>query len=194
MMLCFPHSPCLAALVTTGVLFVFNLAVVGSTHADEPLPGGHYRLLAVKVVPIERTQKAGVANDHESDRLTHWVRFDIHPKFELSKGTKDLPFKLLNPAITAKSELTFDKPIRFKGMELPAGFNLLKHQKFDGSFFNVSMPDPTVFAIHSVRIHSDFVIPADTYTVSFKWKTKEGTVFSDRVKVRIDVPSLRPKP
>ena len=124
MMLCFPHPPCLAALVTTGVLFVFNLAVVGSTHADEPLPGGHYRLLAVKVVPIERTQKAGVTNDHESDRLTHWVRFDIHPKFEWLKGTKHLPFKLLNPAITAKSELTLDKPIRFKGMELPAGFNL----------------------------------------------------------------------
>jgi len=61
-------------------------------------------------------------------------------------------------------------------MDLSAGFNLLKHQKVNGSFFNVSTPDPTVFAIYRL----------------LQVKEKEGAVFSDPVKVRIDNPHCSP--
>ena len=186
--------PPLVRVVATASLLVVYMATVRPADGDEPLPCGHFRLQGVKVVPIDRTKKDGITRDQKSKRLTHWVRFDIHPKFEVLKGTETLPFKLMNPSVGAKSELTLDKPVRFKDMDVPAGVNLLKYRKFDGSFFNVSMPDLFVFAIHSVRIHSDFEIPADTYTVSFKWKTKDGTVFSDSVKVLIDVPALHPTP
>jgi hypothetical protein len=153
------------------------------SHADEPLPKGHYQLTGVKVVPIDRTEKG----DEKSDRLTHWIRFDIQAQKELVKGTEAQPFKILNPAVTAKSSLTFDKPIKFKGEEVPAGTNLLKYKKFDGSFFNVHLPDPHPLAISSATITRDFQIPADAYTVKFAWTTAKGEVFAETVKVSIDV-------
>jgi len=155
--------------------------------ADERLPGGHYILKSVDVKAIERTKKGGKTNDHESEKLTHWIRFDIHPKFELLKGTAELEFKMVNRADDTRSRLTFDKPIKFEGETVPAGTNLLDYKKFDGSFFNVHMPAPFPFAIHSATIKSGFEIPADKYAVKFEWTTKEGTVFSDTVDVFIDV-------
>lgn len=156
-------------------------------HADEPLPRGHFKLTGVKVVPVERTKVDGKINDHESDKLTYWIRFDVHPKFELVKGTETLPWMIVNPTVGAKSRLSFDKPVKFKGKEVPAGANLLEYKKFDGSFFNVHMPDPFPLAIHSARIMRDFEIPADTYVVQFEWTTKDGDAISDSVKVHIDV-------
>ena len=98
-----------------------------------------------------------------------------------------MPFKVLNPAVGSKSRLTLDKPIKFKGEDVPAGTNLLKYKKFDGSFFNVSMPDLFPLAIHSARIHSGFELPPDDYAVKFEWTTKAGETFSDTVNVHIDV-------
>jgi hypothetical protein len=150
---------------------------------DEPLPKGHYLLKSVKVVPIDRTEKG----DEKSDRLTHWIRFDIETEREVVKGTEGQPFKIVNPAIAAKSSLTFDKPVKFKGEEVPAGTNLLKYKQFDGSNFNVHLPDPHPLATGSAVITRDFQIPADTYAVKFAWTTTKGEVFEQTVKVAIDV-------
>lgn len=154
---------------------------------DEALPRGHYRLTGVKVVPIERSKVDGKTSDAESDKLTHWIRFDIHGNFDRVPGTEKLPFTILNRPDATKSRLTLDKPIKFQGKMVPAGTNLLKFKKFNGRQFNVMMPDPFPFAIHSVRIQSGFQIPADTYTVTFEWLTATGELVSDVVTVHIDV-------
>lgn len=167
-------------------LFTFSL----SLEADEALPTGLYTLTEIKVVPMNRSVVDGKVNDHKSNALTHWVRFDVHPKFKVLDGTKAKPFKIINPPEAAKCSVTVDKPIRFKGKEVPAGTNLLKHQRFDGSFFNISMALPNPFAISSIRIRDDFTFPPDTYTLRFQWETSDGVKFTDTVTVRI---ALEPK-
>ena len=170
--------------VTWGIV---ALALWPSAQADEPLPSGHFTFNSVEVVPINRVTKNGKTVDAKSDRLTHWIRFDVLPKYTVAKGSESKPFKLLDPTITAKSSLTLDKPVTFQGKRVPAGTNLLKFRKFDGSRFNILMPDLFPLAVHSVTITSDFEIPADTYHVTFQWTTASGQVLSDKVKVFIDV-------
>jgi len=155
--------------------------------ADEPLPGGHFTLTGVEVVPIDRTIRNGKTIDARSDKLTHWIRFDVTPKYSVAKGSETKNFQILNPTLSAKSSMTLDKPIRFQGKRVPAGTNLLSFKKFDGSELNVHMPDLFPLAIHSATIVRDFEIPADTYKVTFRWQTKSGQVISDTVKVWIDV-------
>ena len=170
-----------------------TLALIGSIfppstcRADDPLPGGHYTFQSVTVVPINRITKEGKTLDAKSEKLTHGIRFDVLPKYTVAKGSKPEPFKILNPTVTDKSSLTLDKPIHFKGKRVPAGTNLLKFQKFDGSRFNIHMPDLFPLAVHSVTIVRDFEIPTGTYHVTFKWTTTSGQVLSDKVKVLIDV-------
>ena len=169
-----------SALAVAGLLIAFCPA---ATNGDEPLPKGHYKLLGAKIISIDRTEKGDV----KSDRLTHQIRFDIEPRYEIVKGTEAQPFKILNPTVGTKSSLTLDKPITFKGEIVPAGTNLLKHKKFDGAFFNVHLPDLFPSAINSAIIRRDFVFPADTYTVKFAWTTEAGAVLSETVKVHIDI-------
>jgi hypothetical protein len=188
-MMSFPHF----ITVTTCVLALTGMAVASSScRADEPLPGGHYTFQAVTVVPINRTTKNGKTVDAKSDKLTHWIRFDVLPKYAVAKGSGAKPFKILNPSITTKSSLTLNKPITFKGKQVPAGTNLLKFRKFDGSRFNIHMPDLFPLAVHSVTITRDFEIPAGSYDVTFKWTTASGQVFSDKVRVFIDVELPKP--
>ncbi len=168
-------------------IIMMGLALLSIAQADEPLPGGHFLFHDVQVVAINRTTKNGITNDAKSDKLTHWIRFDVLPKYRVVKGTESQPFKILNPTVAAKSSLTLDKPIKFLGKPVPAGTNLLKFKKFDGSLLNIHMPDLFPLAIHSATISRDFEIPADTYHVTFKWTTSSGEVFTDKVKVFIDV-------
>src|SRR5689334_5200734 len=107
-------------------LLIFVLAA--PVAAKDKLPDGHYKLTGAKVVPVERTEKG----DEKSDRLTKAIRFDIEPQYEIVKGTESQPFKIVNPTVSAKSSLTLDKPVKFKGEEVAAGTNLLKYKKFDG--------------------------------------------------------------
>lgn len=167
------------------------IMLLPSVQADERLPGGHFTFNSVEVVPIDRTTNNGKTVDAKSDKLTHWIRFDVLPKYTVAKGSESKPFKMLDPTITAKSSLTLDKPVTFKGKRVPAGTNLLKFKKFDGSRFNVHMPDLFPLAVHSVTITRDFEIPAGTYHVTFKWTTASGQVISDKVKVFIDVDLAR---
>lgn len=178
----------------TAQFFVaFVIVVVGafatpiSCGSDQPLPKGNYAITGVKVAAIDRTRVDGKTFDNESTKLTHWIRFDVRTKSERLSGTEKLPFEILNPIDDSKTSLTLDKPIKFQGKNVPAGANLLKYKKFDGARYNVSMPTLSPLAIRSVRIQSDFLIPADTYAVTFKWVTAKGKVFSGKVKVHIDV-------
>jgi hypothetical protein len=155
--------------------------------ADEPLPTGHYKFTGVKVVAIDRTKINGKTSDKESDKLTHWIRFDVRAQFERTKGTEKLPFKILNPTDRTKSRLTLDKAVKFQGKDIPVCANLLKYKKFDGRRFTIAAPDLTPLAIGSVRITSGFEIPADTYVATFEWTTSDGQIISDKVKVHIDV-------
>ena len=164
-------------------------AISMTTYADEPMPRGHYTCNGVEVVPIDRTFVNGKTTDHKSDTLTHWIRFDIHAKFSLQDGTKAKPFQISNPTVLSKCSLTVDKPVRFKGKEVPAGTNLMKYKKFDGSLLNISMPTLSPFVINSIHIRDDFEFPPDTYTLEFQWETKDGKTISDTVKVRIDIGS-----
>jgi hypothetical protein len=154
-----------------------------ASYGDESLPKGHYTLTGAKVTPIDKTERGDV----KSERLTHGIRFDIQTTYVLVKGTEAEPFEILNPTVESKSSLTLDKPVTFKGENVPAGTNLLNYKKFDGSFMNVHMPDLFPFAIHSATIMKDFKLPADHYVVTFKWTTKQGGIISDTAKVYIDV-------
>ena len=98
-----------------------------AVRGGEPLPGGHYTFSGVEVVPIDRTTKNGKTNDAKSDKPTHWIRFDVLPKYTVAKGTEAKSFKILNPTVTAKSSLTLDKPVTFKGKPFPVGHSLGNH-------------------------------------------------------------------
>ena len=158
-----------------------------NTYADEPMPRGNFALTGVDVVPIDRSVVNGKAIDRESEILTYSIRFDVHSKFTLLDGTKTKPFKITNPTDVSNCSLTVNKPIRFNGKVVPAGENLMKFQRFDGSHFNISMPSLNPFAINSVRISDDFDFAPDTYTLRFQWKTGDGITISDNVTVRIDI-------
>ncbi len=181
-------TPVFLLLVIPLILAITLLPLV---QADEPLPGGHFTFSSVQVVPINRTTKNGKTVDAKSDKLTHWIRFDVLPKYTVAKGSESKPFQMLDPTVTAKSSLTLDKPVTFKGQRVPAGTNLLKFKKFDGARFNVHMPDLFPLAVHSVTITRDFEIPAGTYHATFQWTTASGQIISDKVKVFIDVDLTR---
>ena len=176
--------PCANRLAFCSSLAAMWVALLpAASFGDESLPKGHYTLTGVKVTPIDKTERGDV----KSDRLTHGIRFDIQTTYVLVKGTEAEPFEILNPTVESKSSLTLDKPVTFKGENVPAGTNLLKYKKFDGSFLNVLMPDLFPFAIHTASIMKDFELPADTYNVKLEWTTTQGQVFSETVKVYIDV-------
>ncbi|MGD7654299.1 MAG: hypothetical protein ACQCXQ_13855 [Verrucomicrobiales bacterium] len=162
-----------------------------TTTADQ-MPTGHYTLTGVEVVPIERSIVDGKVNDHKSDTLTHWIRFDVRTRFTRPEGTKTKPFKITNPLDPTKTSLTVDKEIRFKNKLVPAGTNLLKFQQFNGRTMNISMSPLSPLAIQSVRIRDDFFFAPDTYTLTFQWVTKDGKTISDTVKVRIDIQPENP--
>ena len=164
-------------------LALLILLVPIALQADEKRPPGHYKLTGVKVVPIERTEKG----DEKSDKLTHSIRFDVQTQYEIVKETESQPFNIVNPTVGAKTSLTLDKPVKFKGEEVAAGTNLLKYKKFDGSFFNVHVPELFPLAIGNAVIKQDFEIPADTYAAKFTWTTDGGETFSQTVKVYIAV-------
>ena len=78
-----------------GVFFSAVLAACFSApmlQADEPLPGGHFNLTGVEVVPIDRTIRNGKTIDTRSDKLTHWIRFDVMPKYSVVKGSESKNF------------------------------------------------------------------------------------------------------
>lgn len=135
------------------VATIFALAPAISL-ADQPLPGGTFTLTGVEVKPIERTRTDdGKINDKVSDKLTYWIRFDVHPTYTVKQSPS---FSITNPTVVNKTKLTLDKPVKFKGKVVPAGANLLEFKKFDGSFFNVHVPKLTPLAIHSAAIKSGF--------------------------------------
>jgi len=154
--------------------------------ADE-IPRGHYTLTGAQVFPIERSVKDGVVNDHVSDILTHWIRFDVHAKFVIVDGTETMPFQITNPTDRSKCRLTVDKPIYYYGEKVPAGTNLMKYQRFDGTRYNVSMPPLNPLVINSIRISDGFTFAPGTYRLCFSWGTEDHTTFSDSVAVHIDL-------
>ena len=172
-------------------LLILLFSLSSSLRADAPLPPGHFTLTGVDVVPIDRSVADGKVNDHRSNTLTHWIRFDVRTKFEVLDGTKTKPFKITNPTERSKCSLIVDKPVQFKGKEVPAGTNLLKHQQFDGSFLNVSMSPLSPLVVNQIQIRDDFTFPPDTYTLRFQWETSEGEKFTDTVTVRIDIGSKK---
>jgi len=184
------HKGMKSIILSIVTLLSFQL-VTRDCHADDQLPRGHFTLTGVEVVPIDRSVVDEKVNDHKSNTLTHWIRFDVHAKFTVLDDTKAKPFKITNPTEMSKCSLTVNKPIRFKGKEVPAGANLLKHQQFDGSFLNVSMTALSPQAVHSIRIREDFTFPPDTYTLRFQWETSDGEKFTDTVTVRISVESKK---
>jgi len=166
------------------LLSVFLFASM-SLNTDEPLPGGQFMLTDVKVQPIERTRLPnGKINDHVSDILTHWIRFDVHPKFERKEAAG---FQIADPVVSAKQSVTLDKAIRHKGKPVAAGTNLMSLKKFNGRTFNISMPNLNPFAIGSIRLSDDFEFPPDTYTFTFGWETKSGRKIAKEVKVKVDL-------
>lgn len=156
--------------------------------ADE-MPRGHYTLTGVEVLPIERSVVGDKVSDHVSDRLTHWIRFDVSPKFEMLDGTETKPFMITNPTERSKCSLTVDKPIRYYGEVVLAGTNLMDFQRFDGSRYNISMPPLNPLGIQSIRIGDGFTFAPDIYRLRFNWGTEDETTFSDSVAVRIDLTS-----
>lgn len=125
-----------------------------------------------------------VATDFDYDAA---LRGDDRLWQQLPPAELALSITVTNPTVASKTKLTLDKPVKFKGKVVPAGTNLLEFKKFDGSFFNVHVPELTPLAIHSATIKSGFEIPADTYVVKLEWSTAKGETFSDAVKVFIDV-------
>lgn len=165
--------------------FVISVLPLLNISASE-MARGHYTLTGVEVQPIERSVGNGKVNDQVSDTLTHWIRFDVCPKFEMLEGTETKPFRATNSTVSSKCSLTVDQPILYNGEEVPAGTNLLKFQHFEGSRYNVSMPPLNPLVISSIRIGDDFTFTPGTYRLRFEWVTEEETTFSDSVAVRID--------
>jgi len=166
--------------------FLFSILLL-ATHADE-LPRGHFTLTDVEVVPIERSRTPdGKTNDHKSDVLTHWIRFDVKTTFKPVVGTEKKPMMVTNEIDAKKSSVTVDKAVKHNGKEVKAGTNLMTLKKFNGRMFNISMPRLHPFAMGSVTIREGFEFPPDDYKLTFAWQTKSGQTFSEEVKVRIDL-------
>lgn len=186
----FPHNKTRAPFRYLYVILILSCMAVTflpSSHADEALPRGHFEITDIEVIAINRVKKDGKTHDEKSDKLTHWIRFDVRTKTIVAVDSEDKPYKVLNPTDSTKTKLSFDKPIKRDGKEIAAGTNLLEHQVVVDGKPNLVMRDLSPLSIQSVRIYSGFEIPADTYTVTFEWTTIYGQTFSDEVKVYIDV-------
>ena len=157
-----------------------------SLRADEPLPTGEYRLTGIKIDAINRTKTAeGGVVDAKSDKLTHWIRFDLSPTFEVVKGSEKKRFKIEDPV--TEMTLKLDKPIKLNEKAIAAGTDLFQYKKFDGKRFNMTVPKVHPLGRSSARIKRDFDFPNDVYNVTFECKTKSGKTFSDTIQVTIDV-------
>jgi hypothetical protein len=172
-----------------------NNSSVNSTDLECPEPG-KFLISGVEVHAVERKISGSVANDFYSDTLTYWIRFDIITKYKEIMGklseifylnSQCNPGEILNLTVREKTRFYFDKSIFFKGEVIPAFTNLLQYQEFDGSTYNVSVSELSPFAIKSATIKRDFVIPPDNYQVFFEWTSTRDEVFSDTVKVYINV-------
>ena len=153
--------------------------------SDQPLPLFTFTLTGVKVTAVDRKKTDdGKVSDEVSDTLKHWIRFDVKPSFD-KKASQS--FSIEDPVDKFETKMTFDKPIKFEGEEVPAGTNLLKFKKFNGKSYNISAPGLIPGGTRSVRIKRGFEIPADDYEVNFEWTTESGKKFSSKVKVNIDV-------
>ena len=195
-------SPIKSALLVVSVVLGYGIAapiyaIQTPMAGDQQVPQGHFRLTGVQVDPINRTKTAdGKTNDSKSDTLTHSLRFSVRAVADLVDGTKDLPYKVLNP--TDAMSVTVDKPIQFRGKKVPIGTNLLDYKEFDGKKFTINMRPLNATSYGSLRLSNDFVFPPDTYKIKFAWTTSERDVISKDVLVTInikpDAESLKNKP
>lgn len=87
--------------------------------------------------------------------------------------------KTVNPSIREKTRFSLDRPVSFKGKTVPANTNLLKFQKFDGAFYNVSVSELAPSAIGGIYIMNDFGFQPGRYTGTVSWQTTRNETFSD---------------
>ena len=176
-------------IISMSLLFALSIIASLETYARSELPKGHYILTGVKVTPLRKiVLGAHTTNYIETNRLIQLVLFESQADYVISEGTGKMPYKLLNPTVDSKMSLTMDKDIKFKDQNVPAGTNLLKFQKVDGSYpINITMSRlDAPLGKTAIKINKDFIVPADTYNVTFKWVTSRGDILSDTVKVFID--------
>ena len=169
-------------------------------HAD-------YLITGVKIHPLEQKVIDGITDIRYSYTLTSQLEFEIEPittpvniqdlpEIKRRYATEKYPSPTLyeiNETIPEKSVLRFDKPIKYKGVTIPANQNILEVEavknSFDGSFLAVYFPDvlaPEILKSVDMELE-DFIIPHGIYHIYFQWGTAFGQIFSDTIEVDIQL-------
>lgn len=163
-----------------------------------------FRITGVDVRAIDRRQEGQLTHYFWTDTLRQLVQFEVRAAFERlpSAGgaaaatdplaTDPYPGDLVNPTLRERNSIVLDRPVIHRGVEIPAGTNLVAveaiRNSFDGMMSDLLHSGPSPFAVTEVafRLHA-FDFAPGPHTFTFRWETAEGEVFADTVAVVIDL-------
>ena len=163
-----------------------------------------YRITGVTVEPLDRRDTPdGRRHFFIADTLRGQIAFMVTTHADLvqtdgpgasnrAPAADEMPGFIANPTEWQSRWLSVDRPVKHRGVEIPANTNLLAveaiRNSFNGSTFDLSFGLLTPFAIGQVHVRTPaFEITPGPYVFSFRWATAAGEQFRDDVAVYIDV-------
>lgn len=163
-----------------------------------------FRITGVDVRAIDRRQDGQFTRYFQADTLRQLVQFEVRAAFErLPAGggaaaatdplaTDPYPGDVVNPTLRERSSIVLDRPVLHRGVEIPAGTNLVAveaiRNSFDGMMSDLLHSGPSPFAVTEVAFRlRAFEFARGPHTFTFRWETAEGERFTDSVAVVIDL-------
>lgn len=170
----------------------------GRSLVDDAEPDA-FRITGVSVRPLDRIDANGATSYFLTDTLRGQLAFAVETEAEpvvpapasrqSAAGVDEVPGMLVNPTLPERSWLSVDRPIVHRGVEIPAGTNLLEveaiAESFDGSWVDLTFPPLSPFVLGQVHLRPIiFELPEGDYRFTFRWGS-ETEVFSDTVAVHV---------
>lgn len=163
-----------------------------------------FRITGVDVRAIDRRQEGQFTHYLWSDTLRQLVQFEVRAAFERLPdaggaarvddplASDPYPGDIVNPTLRERTSIVLDRPVVHRGVEIPAGTNLVAveaiRNSFDGMMSDLLHGGPSPFTVSTVafRLYA-FEFARGPHTFTFRWETAEGEAFTDSVAVVIDL-------
>lgn len=176
----------------------------GATGVEDGPAAPALRITGVSVVPTDRDAGPVIGYSH-ADTLRREVAFGVvakavvehgdgRPPSQIYEMKGDLPTVVLNPTVAARSWLSVDRAIRHRGVEIPAGTNLLAvpaiRDSFDGVSGDLVFSPLRPVSVQQARLRPGaFELAPGPYRFTFRWETAAGERFEDTVAAYVKLPT-----
>ena len=175
----------------------------GATDPGAPAAVRTFRITGVTVQPLDRIDGKGITRFVFADTLRGQIAFNVTTHAEVlpdegsapaASSADPFPGHIANPVLFEKRWLSVDRPVRHRGVEIPAHANLLAVEavrtSFNGTRSDLLFGLLTPFAVGQVHVRTDaFELAPGWHEFTFRWETADGELFSDVVPVYLDLTS-----